>query len=266
MKPGHALLLALATPALAWAGCSRPIHADVASMGLSVTVHDSVVGGFYPTLLRTLGEHEGCEFVFAPVPKARQEAMFAIGQTDLMLPASRTSRRDRHGHFVPFVASRAAILSIDHARAPIHSLKELRERKELRVALVRGYDYGDQYQALIKDLTAQGRAVFEPDPVSVARLLQGGMADVSVITPATLGGAILSDKRVEPMFDKLRVEVVEDLPWGMSGMYISKISVSAADRAVIERMVGNAVKSGVVYEGLRKQYPPSLIEGTVRAK
>lgn len=266
MRAGLALLTVLAAPVLAWAGCSRPLQAPVSALGLSVTVHDNTVGGFYPALLQSLGEREGCEFVFTAVPRARQEALFANGRADLLVPASRTPRRDRNGYFIPLTASRAAIVSVNHTRPAIRSLKELRERKELRVALVRGFDYGEAYQELIKDLSAQGRVFFETDPVSVARLLHAGIVDLTVITPATLGGSIMNDTRVDGMLDKLRIELVDDLPWGESGIYVSKTNVTAADRATLERMLGAAVRSGAVFEGLRKQYPPALIEGTLRSK
>ena len=266
MKLRLALLFVLAAPALAQAGCSRAFSAPVSPLGMSVVVNHGAITGAYPALLRALGEKNGCEFKFTPVPRARQEAMFEAGRADLLIPASRTPRRDRFGYFIPLIASRAAILSVDHERAPLRSFDELLVRKDLRVALVRGFDYGENYQALVKQLTAQGRVFFEPDALGVARLLNAGFADVSVITPATLGGAILTDSRVEAMLDKLRIELVEDLPWGESGIYVSKSAVSAKDRAILEHMVNSAVKSGVVWENVRKQYPPALIEGTMRSR
>jgi polar amino acid transport system substrate-binding protein len=266
MKLRLAFLLVLAAPALAQAGCSRPFNAPVSPLGMSVIIEKGAVAGTYPTLLRAMGERNGCEFKFTPVPRARQEAMFETGRADLLVPASRTPRRDRFGYFIPLIASRAAILSIDHERAPLHSFDELLERKNLRVALVRGFDYGENYQTLVKKLTAQGRVFFEPDALGVARLLDAGFADVTVLTPATLGGAILTNTRVEAMLAKLRIELVEDLPWGESGIYVSKSAVSSKDRAILEHMLNGAVKSGVVWESVRKQYPPTLIEGTMRSR
>jgi polar amino acid transport system substrate-binding protein len=266
MKFGPALLLLLAMPVLAHGGCSRPLNAPVSPLGMSVIVRGQTVSGTYSTLLHDLGEREGCEIRYTPVPRARQEALFETGRADLLIPASRTPRRDKFGYFIPLVASRAAIVSIDHARAPLRSFNELLERKELRVALVRGFDYGDNYQALVKQLSAQGRVFFESDAIGVARLLNAGFADVSVLTPATIGGAILNDQRVASMIDKLRIELVDDLPWGESGIYVSKATVSAKDRAVLEHMINSAVKSGLVWESVRKPYPPTLIEGTMRSR
>jgi polar amino acid transport system substrate-binding protein len=261
-----ALFLALAVPVLAQAACTRPFNVPLAPLGMSVVINGDQIGGAYPNMLRALGEQEGCEFKFSPVPRARLEALFETGRADLLVPASRTPRRDRYGYFIPLIASRAAIISVDHQRAPLRSFDDLLERKELRVALVRGFDYGENYQALIKKLSARGRVFFEPDALSVARLLQAGYADVSVITPATIGGAILTDSRVASLIDKLRIELVDDLPWGESGIYVSRTAVTAKDRAILEHIITNAVKSGVVWENVRKQYPPALIEGTMRPR
>jgi polar amino acid transport system substrate-binding protein len=266
MKLGSALLLLLAIPALAHGGCSRPLTAPVSPLGMSVIVRGQNVSGTYPTLFHDLGQRDGCEIRFTPVPRARQEALFETGRADLLIPASRTPRRDKFGYFIPLVASRAAIVSIDHARAPLRSFNDLLERKELRVALVRGFDYGDNYQALVKKLSEQGRVFFETDAIGVARLLNAGFADVSVLTPATIGGAILNDQRVTPMIDKLRIELVDDLPWGESGIYVSKTAVPAKDRAILEHMISSAVKSGLVWESVRKPYPPTLIEGTMHSR
>lgn len=266
MKRGIALALALALPALAWGGCTRVLHAPVSALGLSITVTGQNVGGFYPELFRTLSEKSDCHIKFTAVPRARQEALFENGKADLLVTASRTPRRDRHGYFIPLIAVRAALLSVDPARAPVRSMAELRERKELRVALVRGFDYGEDYQELARELRAQGRVFIEADVVSVARLLNAGFADVTIMPPATLAAGLPDDPRVQAVIDKLRIELLDDLPWRESGIYVSKTTVRASDRAQLEHMFSGAVKSGAVWDGVRKHYPPALIEGTLRPR
>jgi polar amino acid transport system substrate-binding protein len=261
-----ALLLTLAMPALAWGACSRVLNAPVSALGMSIIVSGQTVGGFYPELFRTLGEKSDCHIKFTAVPRARQEALFEGGKADLLVTATKSPRRDKLGYFIPLLGVRAALISVDPHHAPVKSMAELGERKDLRVALVRGFDYGAQYQALARDLVNQGRVFFETDVVSVARLLNAGIADVTIMPPATMAGGLLTDPRVHDMTDKLRIELLDDLPWSESGVYVSHTTVRASDRVQLERMFRNAVKAGLIWDGVKKQYPPALIEGTLRQR
>jgi polar amino acid transport system substrate-binding protein len=76
--------------------------------------------------------------------------MFEAGKADLLIPASSTPRRDQHGLFIPMLGNRPLLISLQGTRAPINTMQDLIERRELRVALVRGYDYGASYQALAR--------------------------------------------------------------------------------------------------------------------
>lgn len=259
-----ALLAVLALPTLAWGACTRVMQAPVAQLGQSVVLNGQAVSGVLPELLRSLGAKAGCQIQFTAVPRARQEALFESGKSDLLVTALHTPRRDKVGYFVPVSGVRPALLSFATNRAPVRSMAELAKRKELRVALVRGYDYGEDYQAIARSLKAQGRLYYEADVVAVARLLNAGIADVTIMTPATMAGGMMQDDRVKPLLDKLKIELLEDLPWSQSGIYISKTTVRASDRAQLEFMINSGVRAGLFWEDLKKQYPPALIEGTLR--
>lgn len=261
-----AFALALAVPWAASAACSRPVLVPVAAIGNSVIINGAAISGLYPELLRDLGEKHGCRFAFSAVPRARLEAMFVAGQADILIPATRTPTRDKHGHFVPLIASRAVLMSIDSVRAPIRSARELIERKELRVTLVRGFDYGDAYQELVAELTRQGRVYLEADAVGVARLLNGGLADLTIMAPGILAGAVENDARVAAMLPKLRIEAIPELPWGFAGAYISRRSVDEADRAQLESMLDGAARSGTVWELFKRYYQPNILAEGMRPR
>ena len=264
MKRHLALLAMLALPALSWGACSRVMQAPVSGLGQVIIVDGRNVGGLYPDLFRSLGEKAGCEIRFSAVPRARQEALFETGKSDLLVTAARTPRRDRHGYFVPILGVRAALVSFDSNHATIKSMDELAERKNLRVALVRGVDYGESYQALARQLAKQGRLFYEADVVGVARLLNAGFADVTIMTPTSMAGGMMQDERVKPLIDRLRIELLDDLPWSESGIYISKTTVRASDRVQLEYMINTAVKAGQFGEGVKQHYPPAAVEGTLR--
>ena len=259
-------LLALALPSLAGAQCSRDIQVPVSAIGASVVVNGASISGIYPDMLRSMGAKLGCNFIFTPVPRARLEAMFEAGKADLLIPASSTPRRDQHGLFIPMLGSRPLLISLQGARASINTMQELIERRELRVALVRGYDYGAQYQALAKELSSQGRLFYEVDALSVARLMQSGFIDATIMAPTILAGVAQNDARVYGLADRLRLEALPELPWGMSGAYLSRKSLTAEDQAILRELLEKAGRSGTLMEGFQRHHRQELLSQSIRPR
>jgi polar amino acid transport system substrate-binding protein len=253
------LALVLATGAAgASAGCSRPLVVPASPLGLSVTVKGDQVGGAFPEVLDEAVARAGCKLVYSVVPRARLELMFETGKADLLMTSTKTARRDKFGIFVPLIVSRATLVSIDAKRAPIHNMQELLARRELRVALVRGFDYGPAYHALAAKLSEQGRVAWAKEPVEVARMLMAGMADMTIMPPSALVGAASLDERISSIRDKVRVEPLDELMWARSGMYISR-TLPAADRAVLEKVLNEAGREGALYKALQRLYPQAVL-------
>lgn len=255
---------ALLASSLSLAQCSRAMRVPVAPTGLSVTINEASIGGVYPELLRSLGG--SCRFEFSVVPRARMEALFESGQSDLLIPASRSSRRDELGVFVPLVQARATFISLNAERPPLRSLQELLAQRDLRVALVRGFDYGAAYQSMIQELRQQGRLSLEVDALSVARMLEAGMADLTVMAPSILTGTLVTEQRVRHLLGRLRIEPVEDFPWTDSGVYLSKRALNETDRAGLVALFERAGKSGVTWRSFQQHYPASSLEGSIRPR
>ncbi|MFZ6638425.1 substrate-binding periplasmic protein [Undibacterium sp. TC4M20W] len=249
-----------------FAACSRIINVPVASTGRSVIINGEQIDGIYPDLLRSLMEKEACKFALAAVPRARMELMFETGRADLLIPASRTPKRDEHGIFIPMIYNRATLISLESNRPVISSVQDLLDKKDLKVALVRGFDYGPAYQDLIKELSRQKRLYFDTDPLSVARLLKAGIADITIMAPSILAGAIMDDGRVQDMLDKLRFEPIPELPWGDSGAYISKKSLGAEDTAALKDLLEQVAKSGMVWKGFQRYYPANVLKESIRPR
>jgi len=254
-------------PLGATAQCSRVVQVPVAPIGLAVTVVEGKVGGIYPDLLRSLAADEGCSVEFPVVPRARQEMLFETGQADLLLPARRSARRDKHGLFVPLIQSRAVLVTMQPSRPVLRSLPELLRRRELRVVVVRGYDYDKRYQSLLKELAGQGRLQQVVDPISMVRTLEGGIADVAIVTPTILTGALGADAKLRPLIARLRSEPVEELGWGESGIYISsKSSLSPADRSLLRQSLEHLAKSGAAWREFQHYHPESNLSETLRPR
>ena len=245
---------------VAYAGCSRVITAPLAPLGQSVMIEGETISGIYPEILRSNQSKETCLFALSAVPRARLELLFETGKADVLLPASKTPRRDEFGVFVPLTYSRAALITVNAERPAIKTLKELLETRELKLALVRGYDYGPAYQELIVELTRQGRLQMESDPLSVARLLRNGVVNATVMAPTILAGTLVDDERVRGLADKLRYESIEELPWLGNGLYVSKTSLSEADRQAVLEFFDRVAKSGAVWKGFQQFYDPSVLK------
>ncbi|WP_255033871.1 ABC transporter substrate-binding protein [Rhodoferax sp. TH121] len=250
----------------AQADCSRPMQVPMSSTGQSVIINEGAISGIYPELLRSLGGKDGCEFVLTPVPRARQELLFETAKADLLVPAVRTPRRDEHGIFVPLTRSRATVIAQDARRAPFKSMYDLIERKDVRVVLVRGFDYGQPYQELIEVLQRQNRLVLESDPLAVARVLKANPGDVTIMAPVILVGAIQDDARVSDLLDKLRFDPIAELPWGDNGLYISKSSVSKEDSATLLALLNRPTVASTLWKSFQTYYPASVLKESIRPR
>ncbi|MES2348301.1 MAG: transporter substrate-binding domain-containing protein [Pseudomonadota bacterium] len=261
-------LAACVLPRAASAGghhCTREIAVPVSASGASVITDGPQVGGIYPDLLRALSAKNGCSFNFSVVPRARQVAMYKAGQADILVPASRTASRDQYGTFIPMINHRAMLISMAGNRAPITSAQNLLERRELRVAVVRGFDYGEAYSALMAELTRQNRLFVEVDVVAVARLLNAGSADVTIMGPTLMAAAIRRDPRVHGMQEKLRFEAIPELPWSASGAYVSH-ALKPEDQQTLTEMLEKVGKSNQVMEGYLRYFRADILSDSVRPR
>ena len=263
-KQGLTIGLVALMPLLSYAACSRAILVPVASTGQSVIIEGNTIKGIYPDLLRSVSDKEGCTFNFTAVPRARLELLFETGRADVLIPASKTPKRDTHGVFVPLIQNRAMLISLQSNRAPIGSAQELLEQSNLKIVLVRGFDYGPAYQELVAALEKQGRLILEVDGLSVARLLKAGTVDATIMAPSIVAGAMQDDDRVRDLITSLRFESLRELPWGTSGAYISNRSLSTEDKAALQVALERAARSGVVWKGFQQYYPPAVLQGSIR--
>lgn len=254
-----AAMLALAVHGVGHAACSRVMQAPVAPTGLSVTIDGDTIGGIYPDILRSQQSKDTCQFALSAVPRARLELLFESGRADIMIPASKTPKRDELGVFVPLGYSRATLISLASERPAIGTVKEVLAAHELKLVLVRGYDYGPTYQELVAELGRQGRLQFQSDPLSVARQLKSGAADATIMAPTILAGTIAEDERVQDLAGRLRFEPLQELPWLGNGVYIAK-GVSEPDRQALIEFFERIAKSGAVWKGFQQYYAPQVLQ------
>lgn len=269
MRVAAAALLAWSALALApdsLAACSRVIQVPVTAIGYSIIIQGEAVSGIYADLLHEV-EKDGCQFLFTIVPRARSEMLFKNGAADLLLPVSRTPQRDELGLLIPLIKIRATVISVisNNADQPtISSAQDILLRKNLRLVLVRGFDFGAAYNSLVAEMTRQGRVILEADVVSVARMLKLSNNYISIMAPSIIVGAIKDDPRVQDLQDKFKFEPIDELPWVDSGIYISNSSLDKADREYLQNALMRAAKSGVAWQSVKRFFSAELINVGMR--
>jgi polar amino acid transport system substrate-binding protein len=248
--------------ATASASCTRTINIPAAAAGKAVIVHNEIVSGIYPTLLREFAEKAECPIEFIVVPQARALSMFAAGYADLLIPAFKTPTRDQIGEFVPLIRSRATLITLKSNRKPIKNMQQILKDTSLHLVVVRGFDYGANYQRLIEQLKQLGRVSFESDVVSVARILKAGHDRATIMTPTILYGAIHGEPRVEDLVDNLSFDPLEELPWGESGAYLAQLSLKRGDRDELRNILAQIAKSPAFWKAFQHYFPPKVLNAS----
>ncbi|NBW50610.1 MAG: hypothetical protein EBR49_11080 [Betaproteobacteria bacterium] len=259
------LAAGLCLSGLAMAHCSRAIQVPVSATGQSVVIDGESVHGIYPDILSTISTREKCRFVITPVPRARLEKLYESGKADMIVASVRSARRDEFGVFIPMVRSRAMVISLgDGQRPPFKSGQDLLNNKEARLVVVRGYDYGNAYHELIEAMGKENRVLLEADPTAVARLMKSNPNDVTIMVPTILYGAMQEDPRLADLVDKLRLEPLDNLPWGESGVYLSKIALEPSLMQFLKSAMQRTAQSGIVYKGFAAYYPAQILKDSIK--
>lgn len=261
----HFLLLSLLLLTSAAHGrCSHPIQVPVATYGYTVIVKDKQFSGILPEVLNTIQAKSNCRFEYTLVPKNRQEMLFETGQSDLLVNAVKTARRDKFGIFFSFIHLRATLISIDGQHSSFQRTNDLYTRSDLKLLIVRAYDYGPAYQEIVAEMSKLGRVIVESDPVSVAKLMRSNPKYVTIMAPTIFAGIIHTDVALENMIGKIRYEKLDSLPWNDSGVYISKTSMSLADQRYLKVQFEKHVNLDDIKRAYQKYYPPEVIKIGIR--
>jgi polar amino acid transport system substrate-binding protein len=257
--------LACVLPQLALAFCPRPINTPLAPQGVGVVLKDGVATGVVPDLLRTLASVTGCEFKQPIVPVARQQSLFSDGDADMLVFATQTPERDQSGQFVPLFKYRAALVSVKAFERPVLSIGELMQRPELRVVLIRGFDYGPVYRQL-KSPPMADRVAYANDIPDMLRRLQGGSADVSVLLPGSEYEAFRTDERLAPLKNKLVYSELGDMPWQDAGAYVSTKSLAKQDQAMLINGLRHMDIGRQALKAFGEVFPASLVKATIKPR
>lgn len=256
-----AAAVALLQGAPAGAQCSRPIVVPAAPTGFSMMVEGDAVRGIYPDWLRAVGRRIGCSFEFPVVPRARADQMFFEQHSaDMLTPSSQTRERDGRAEFVHFYSLTPVLVIHQSVRGEIpRDVASLLKDTKWRAAMVRRYSFGDEYQALLRELEAGGRVDYVADLEIVERMLRSGRVDFTIL-PASLMHSALLDGQAAQSAGEFRYHELRGLSPIRSGAYLSLRSLPQRDRELLREALGKAARDG----SFRKSHEPYLPESVLR--
>jgi polar amino acid transport system substrate-binding protein len=239
-------------PAAAEPGCSRPITVAAAPLGRSImiTPEGTVTGAQYD-LLKRAGAAGHCEFDPVVVPWARALMMLQDGAVDLLPGAVWSAERDRIADFIVVDRVWPMLMSLREHPLGIDSRAALAAGKA-RLGVVRGFDYGAEYRALLDELERQDRLDRAADAETLARQLAGGRIDAVLMVPL-----IFADPAEKlGLGDRLELVRIDGVEPVRAGIYLSRTRLDPADRTRIAEAIRAAEREEGGYLGLLRHYYP----------
>jgi len=236
-----------ATPA---AACTVKVAASPIGRTMMVGA-DGGVRGIVPDFLALVAKNTGCTFEYQVWPRVRAMALFRKGDVDLIPASVRTGDRDALGIFIHTYNTRPMLIALDGKLPATIGRQEL-SGKRYRLAVLRGYDYGPEYQRMVKDQAFKPSLSVITDPDTAARMLAAGRFDAVLVSPSVF----LHAADAAGLTNRISVSTVNELPFSPAGMYISSKALNAADRGRLREAIANLTAHGE-YARLVKQYHAS---------
>ncbi len=252
-------MLVLAPFSAAQAGCSRVIRVPAAPTGASVVVSGDEVAGAIPDALREQGARLGCAFAFPVMPRARITYQFMESrEADVLAPASRSAERDRDATFVPLMKWKVELIYAKRSAIRAASVRDLLAQRQWMGVAVRSYVFGDEYNALLRELESQQRIHYVNDLATAARLLRAGRADFTINVPPLFLSELQASDEMRGFEQELVFQPLAGLPMTESGAYISRRSLSPADQRALQALLASLGK-GVLWRHFNHYYRPDQL-------
>ena len=227
--------------------CSRPIRVAARPVGRFLWPGpDGQAVGPLRDLLTLVGPRVGCRFVYDQLSTARATDLFGNGEIDI-LPGAKTPERDAVGRFVLLSNYRLVLLSRTDRHLPIASVADLLT-SAITIDVVRGYDYGTAYRALVARMAAGGRVIENVSLETLAERMAAGRSDAALMTAPPFVDVALS----AGLKDRLQVMPLDGLPPVVGGLYLVERALGPADSDLLDHAISEGVRRGEFTEFLRR--------------
>lgn len=247
----------------AFAKCSRVINVPIPGLNTAQNnVDDSKRGDLTAHVLQLMGtisQKLDCQFNYLSVPKSRQEHLFRNGDADILLMATKTPKRDEVGLLIPIIQMRPAIISNVQFGSLGLTLKKIQDDQQIHLVLVRGFDYGDEYNNFIQVIDKLKRVSYEPDAFSVARRMSYKNNVVTIMGPSIFDEVINSEKALNTLIGNIRYDEIEEFAWIDFGIYISKKTLLEKDFNYLKTHFPLFVGSDHIWNWIQKRYSKDIV-------
>ncbi|WP_373973799.1 transporter substrate-binding domain-containing protein [Chitinibacter sp. SCUT-21] len=246
-----ALCCCLSLPTLAnETACTQTIQIGASPLGSNMTVSaDNQVGGMYPDLLKLIAANSPCRFSYQIAPRVRTLKWLQDGETiDMLVPVVRTTERDQAAEFVHLLNAQVQLIYPKRLQGdPIALLNS----GKLRVNVVRGFDYGPSYHALLTQLKNAGMLEEVVDAKTLVRKLQVQRLDATLMVPQNMA----SEVKEAGLESELSMVALTQIPPIQSGAYLSYRRLDPATRQELRRQFNLLLRNGSFWRLFQNSTP-----------
>jgi polar amino acid transport system substrate-binding protein len=186
----------------------------------------------------------GCRFETFVDSRVRTWTDLAQGALDMTVSAIETEERKGFARFVIYMSGRNRLLVRSGLPYPVNTLQAFAERSELRLAVVKGFRHGPQWDDWIAKLRQQGRVDEYADAKAAARLVALGR-DAALLSEPVVWGRILADSKLDG-----RVDIIDAFPGDnyAAGFALSRARVREDDARKIQDAIAAMRADGTLYK------------------
>lgn len=181
-------------------------------------------------ILEEVSRRTGCRFEPFVDSRVRTWTDLASGALDMTVSAIATEERQQFARFVIYLSGRNRLLVRADLSGSVSTLQAFTERSRLRLAVVKGFKHGPQWDRWVEQLRQQGRVDEYADANQVARLVALGR-DAAFLSEPVVWGRILADNKLQG-----RVTVIDAFPDDnyAAGFALSRARVREEDARKIQ--------------------------------
>ncbi len=133
--------------------------------------------GINKDIIEELSRRMGIAFDERVMPRARITSRIEEGSLPMSVSTVITPKSERYSYFIPYFSQRNHVLI--HEGVGLSTQDELLERTDLKVGIIRGYTYGENYDKLIEQLKKKRMIVEARDSDSLYKMLKDDWIQVT---------------------------------------------------------------------------------------
>ncbi|XHS78248.1 substrate-binding periplasmic protein [Burkholderiaceae bacterium UC74_6] len=247
-------LLASSTSAFGQPATCGPYRVALYEYGsLAFSVDGQGAAGIDVDLLQEVSRRTGCKFQTFMDSRVRTWTDLAQGKLDMTVSAIEADERDRFSRFVIYMKGRNRLLVRTDPARPIRTLQEFTQQGQLRLAVVKGFKHGRDWDEWIDTLRQQGRVDEYADANMAARLVALGR-NAAFISEPVVWARILATSKLEG-----KVSTIDAFPTDnyAAGFAISRSRVREEDARKIQAAVSDMRADGSLYRIFSSHLPPA---------